>query len=48
VVCECREPLVPESSITTNPAHAVVPDAVRQAFEDLPFLLAWRFERPPV
>jgi ubiquinone/menaquinone biosynthesis C-methylase UbiE len=46
VVGECREPRVPESAITTNPAHAVVPGAVRQAFEELPFLLAWRFDRP--
>jgi ubiquinone/menaquinone biosynthesis C-methylase UbiE len=46
LIRECREPLVPDSAITTNPAHAVVPDAVRQAFEKLPFLLVWRLERP--
>ncbi len=45
-VRECREPEVPESAITRNPAYAVVPDAVRQAFEGLPFLLVWRLERP--
>ena len=43
---ECREPLVPEVAITTNPAYPVVPDAVRQAFEGLPFLLVWTLERP--
>ena len=46
VVSECREPLVPEGAITANPAHAVVPDAVRQAFTGLPFLLVWRLDRP--
>jgi SAM-dependent methyltransferase len=46
VVRDCREPVVPERAITANPAHAVVPDAVRQAFEDLPFLLVWTFEKP--
>jgi ubiquinone/menaquinone biosynthesis C-methylase UbiE len=46
LISECREPLVPESAITSNPAHAVVPDAVRQAFEELPWLLVWRLERP--
>lgn len=43
---ECREPVVPDAAITGNPAHAVVADAVRQAFDGLPFLLVWRFERP--
>jgi ubiquinone/menaquinone biosynthesis C-methylase UbiE len=46
VVRECREPVVPESAITTNPAYTVVPDAVRQAFEGLPFLLVWSLARP--
>ncbi|HET8617655.1 MAG TPA: class I SAM-dependent methyltransferase [Acidimicrobiales bacterium] len=45
LIRECREPVVPDSAITTNPAHAVVPDAVRQALEGLPFLLVWRFAR---
>jgi SAM-dependent methyltransferase len=44
---ECREPEVPAAAITANPAHAVVPDAVRQALDGLPFLLVWRFERAP-
>lgn len=46
VVRECREPVVPESAITTNPAYTVVPDAVCQAFEGLPFLLVWSLARP--
>jgi ubiquinone/menaquinone biosynthesis C-methylase UbiE len=43
---ECREPAFPELAITSNPAYAVVPDAVRQAFEGLPFLLVWKLESP--
>jgi ubiquinone/menaquinone biosynthesis C-methylase UbiE len=46
VVRDCREPVVPESVITNNPAYTVVPDAVRQAFEGLPFLLVWSLEKP--
>jgi len=46
VVHACREPVMPESAITRNPAFAVVPDAVRQAFEGLPFLLVWRLDKP--
>jgi ubiquinone/menaquinone biosynthesis C-methylase UbiE len=46
VVRDCREPVVPESAITANPAYAVVPDAVRQAFEGLPFLLVWSLDKP--
>jgi ubiquinone/menaquinone biosynthesis C-methylase UbiE len=45
-VAECREPLYPEEAIIGNPAYAVVPDAVRQTFEGLPFLLAWRLTKP--
>ena len=46
VVRDCREPSVPESAIAANPAYAIVPDAVRQAFTGLPFLLVWRLEKP--
>ncbi|HEX4775475.1 MAG TPA: class I SAM-dependent methyltransferase [Acidimicrobiia bacterium] len=45
VVDACREARVPESAITTNPAYPAVPDGVRGAFTDLPFVLAWRFVR---
>ena len=41
-VAECHEPRVPEAAIVTNPAYAVLPEAVRAAFEGLPFLLVWR------
>jgi ubiquinone/menaquinone biosynthesis C-methylase UbiE len=44
-VSECHEPPVPEAAIVTNPAYAVLPDAVRAAFEGLPFLLVWRLTR---
>ena len=40
IVSECREPVVTEDVITTNPAYGFVPHAVRQAFEGLPFLIA--------
>lgn len=43
----CLEPETPASAIEANPAHAVLPDAVRQAFEGLPFLLVWHFEKQP-
>src|SRR5690242_17510323 len=42
---ECRQATVPESAIVSNPAYAVVPDAVRGAFDGLPFVLAWRLVR---
>jgi ubiquinone/menaquinone biosynthesis C-methylase UbiE len=45
-VAECHEPPIPESAIVTNPAFAVVPDAVRAAFEGLPSLLIWRLAKP--
>jgi ubiquinone/menaquinone biosynthesis C-methylase UbiE len=48
VIRECREPTVPESAITSSPAYALLPDAVRGAFQDLPFLLIWRLQRPEV
>jgi ubiquinone/menaquinone biosynthesis C-methylase UbiE len=46
VVRDCREPVVPDSVIVNNPAYGVVPDAVRQAFEGLPFLLVWSLDKP--
>jgi ubiquinone/menaquinone biosynthesis C-methylase UbiE len=45
-VAECHEPPIPESAIVTNPAYAVVPDAVRAAFEGLPAVLIWRLTKP--
>jgi SAM-dependent methyltransferase len=46
VIRECHEPVVPEAAITANPAHAVVPDAVRGALDGLPYLLVWRLASP--
>ena len=43
----CVEAMTPESAIVSNPAFAVFPDAVRQAFDGLPFILAFRFVRGP-
>ena len=44
-ICDCVESTMPESAITGHPAYPVLPDAVRGAFEGLPFLLAWRLRR---
>ena len=45
-VVECREPVFPEAGMAANPAFAVLPDAVRQAFGGLPFIVVWRFRKP--
>lgn len=39
---ECVEVEFPDDALADNPASAVLPDAVRQAFGGLPFLLVWR------
>lgn len=44
-VVECQEPTFSEEGLAANPAFAVLPDAVRQAFVGLPFLVVWRFLR---
>jgi SAM-dependent methyltransferase len=44
-ICECVEPVMPESALSGHPAYPVLPDAVRGAFEGLPFLLAWKLRR---
>ena len=44
-VCECVEPTMPDDAITSHPAYPVVPDAVRDAFDGLPFLLIWKLRR---
>ncbi len=43
---ECVEIEFPEDALAANPAAAVLPEAVRQAFGGLPFLLAWRLSKP--
>jgi hypothetical protein len=44
-VRDMREPQLAEGAIVGNPAYPVVPDAVRGAFEGLPALVVWTFER---
>jgi SAM-dependent methyltransferase len=43
---ECVEVSFPEDALAANPAAAVLPDAVRQAFRGLPYLLVWRCSKP--
>ncbi|MDH4171621.1 MAG: class I SAM-dependent methyltransferase [Acidimicrobiia bacterium] len=45
-ILECREPTFPDSGLQANPAFAIVPDAVRQAFGGLPFIVIWRLRKP--
>lgn len=45
-IVACAEPEVPEAAIVTNPAYALHPEAVRQAYEGTPFQLVWQLERP--
>lgn len=47
-IVECREPSWPTSGLAANPAYAVIPDAVDQAFGDLPFIVVWRMRKPAV
>lgn len=45
-IVDCVEVETDEAMITGHLAHAFVPDAVRQAYEGLPFLLIWHLEVP--
>lgn len=45
-IVECREPTFPQSGLEANPAHAVLPEAVEQAFTGLPFIVVWRLRKP--
>jgi SAM-dependent methyltransferase len=45
-IVECREPTYPEAGYQANPAYAVLPDAVTQAYDGLPFLVVWRMRKP--
>lgn len=45
-IAECREPTFPENGMEANPAFAVFPEAVLQAFGGLPFIVVWRFRKP--
>jgi SAM-dependent methyltransferase len=44
-VCACLEPPMPTEAIEAIPAYPVIPDAVREAFADVPFLLIWKLRR---
>ena len=45
-VADCVEVPTDEAMLTGHLAHAFVPEAVRQAYEDLPFLLVWHLKVP--
>jgi len=45
-VLECVEPTIGEVQLKALPSFAFFPEASRQAFEGLPYLLIWRLERP--
>lgn len=45
-IVECQEPTFSQSAIETNPAYAVLPDAVSAAFAGLPFIVVWRLRKP--
>lgn len=45
-IVECHEPTFSQSAIETNPAYAILPDAVRAAFADLPLIVVWRMRKP--
>lgn len=42
---ECQEPVFPESGLEANPAYAILPEAVKQAFGGLPFIVIWRLRK---
>jgi ubiquinone/menaquinone biosynthesis C-methylase UbiE len=44
-VVDCVEPLIDDQVVRAQPAFLAIPDATRQAYLDLPFLLIWRLER---
>jgi ubiquinone/menaquinone biosynthesis C-methylase UbiE len=45
-IVECREPPIDEATVASFPSFLVYPDATRQAFLGVPYLLLWRVERP--
>ena len=42
----CIEPRIPTDDLSMFPTGATLPDATRQAYGDLPFLLVWECEKP--
>jgi hypothetical protein len=45
-IAECAEPRMPDWIVQRLPTYPLLPDATRQAFIDIPYLLIWRLERP--
>ncbi len=45
-VVDCREIPMPESAIADNPVYPLIPEAVTQAFEGIPFILTWQAVKP--
>ncbi|HMJ75064.1 MAG TPA: class I SAM-dependent methyltransferase [Iamia sp.] len=45
-IVDCAEIAADEAMITGHLAYGFVPDAVRQAYEDLPFILVWHLRKP--
>ena len=43
-IVDCVEPLFGEAQVEGVPSFAAIPDASRQAYLGLPFLLIWRLE----
>jgi SAM-dependent methyltransferase len=44
-IVECIEPPFGEAQLTRLPSYPLYPDASRQAFADLPYLLIWQLEK---
>ena len=44
-VIDCIEPPMGDAQIETLPSYGVFPEASRQAYADVPFLLIWRLRR---
>jgi SAM-dependent methyltransferase len=40
-IAACHEPAMPEDALRGMPTYGALPDATRQAYGDLPFLLIW-------
>ena len=45
-VAGCLEPQLPDDDLTMFPTWATLPDATRQAYAGLPFLLVWEAAKP--
>lgn len=46
VVAGCVEPVLPSDDLTMFPTWSTLPDATRQAYAGLPFLLIWEATKP--